>query len=78
MGLSRLQEYEADLRWMVDELKGHQVNPLGLLSFVERLDEYQKKYFKGAPDIAHGFLEDRGLNIVDFYFLDIASVLKNH
>ncbi|MBI4970814.1 MAG: M48 family metalloprotease, partial [Candidatus Omnitrophica bacterium] len=75
-GIARLQEYQADLGWMVEELNKRHINPLGQLVFFERLGERQKgRLGGGGKDLEHGALEDRALNTESiFYFLDLKTL----
>ncbi len=78
IGIARLQEYEADLGWLFKEFEKRNINPLGLLSFLERRDEAEKN--RGvyiAKSLIHGGLEDRALNMESvFYFLDLATLSR--
>jgi predicted unusual protein kinase regulating ubiquinone biosynthesis (AarF/ABC1/UbiB family) len=76
IGMSRLNEYDADLRWVVEEFNKRKINPLGEVVFLERLDSYEKsKMGYHAKSLSHGSLQDRQLNIDNiFYFLDLTSL----
>jgi SAM-dependent methyltransferase/tRNA(Arg) A34 adenosine deaminase TadA/GNAT superfamily N-acetyltransferase len=76
IGVERMQEYEADLAWMIDELQARNINPLGYRVFLERMDEFQKNRSSyRAIEWQHGSLEDRALNVESlFYFIDISSL----
>lgn len=79
IGLRRLHEYDADLRWMFDKAHPVNVNPWGQVVFQERLYDHEKTYLGGhALDFTHGTLQDRALNTESlFYLMDLNTLSRD-
>ena len=61
--ISRLAEYDADLRGTIQTLRKMGVNPLGYKMFLEQLAKKEKSH-----DLAHGASQDRINNLTDALF----------
>ncbi len=79
IGVHRLQEYEADLRWMFEESKQLHVNPLAQVVLLEKLKHFSEGHFGEEPsDLIHGSSLDRILNTESiFYFFDLHTLSRD-
>jgi len=75
IGLARIHEYEADLRWVFEEMNRHKINPYGQIMLMEKLKAWEENRGYHAKDVAHGDIGDRALTTESvFFFLPLDSL----
>jgi hypothetical protein len=75
IGLLRMQEYESDLRWIVEQFNKRGINPLGLVVLRERLASFVEDAGIESRSTAYGGLADMALNAESiFYLIDLKSL----
>jgi len=76
IGITRIFELEADMRWVFGEFDKFNVNPLGLATFSERYAILQENtHVRESWNFTHGSMQDRALNMESiFYFFDLETL----
>ena len=67
VGLSRAQEYEADLGWILQEMRKKKINPYGQIVLFEKMEALEESQSNGV-DLTHGSIQDRALNTDSLLF----------